>query len=220
MRSLEQAERESTLPSAAIKFTAKAPQAREMKKNFPERLWSAAMAGGQSESGFWVNGARFAEDGSHIFYSATVLAAKLGVKPGTIAHNIRGHLGSEKPYRMDKKTFERHFGSMVPYCGQVWVIRIPRLDVTTRDFRQFRWGRQLEEMSVSGEEYDDAIWDDDPGSGSGSGSGIAAVKKLVCWENPQVVDWSILEEEDLRINFGEVKEFPAESSFLPEHWNV
>jgi hypothetical protein len=136
----EQIDDEHSLPTAPFEFSSTKPLREKLQKNFPERLWRAAIASGESEAEFWVNGARFADDGCHIFYCASILGAHLGIKPSTIAHNIRGYLGTEKPRRITKKTFDRLFGTSIPYRGQVWIIRIPGLDITTRDFLQFRWG--------------------------------------------------------------------------------
>jgi hypothetical protein len=98
-RSIQQVERGTPIPPAAAKLSAKAVRSGELKKSFPERLWRAAMATGENRKTFWVNGAGFADDGIHIFYCAAALGAHLGLKPGTIAHNMRGHLGTEKPRR-------------------------------------------------------------------------------------------------------------------------
>jgi hypothetical protein len=175
-----------------------------------------AMASGESGSAFWVNGARFTDDGLHICYCASVLGPRLGIKPATISHNIRGHLGTEKPRRMAKKTFERLFGSTVPYCGQVWVVRIPGLEITTRDFSQFRWGKASVE---SGDDVQTEQCGDETAccSQANTGFGIADLMDSAWSERSQVADCSILDQAEFAINLFESDELPSHWSLLPEY---
>jgi hypothetical protein len=117
------------------------------KSHFPERLWAEAILGGQSQEAFWMHGARFSDDGQLVFYCAEILGPRLALKPGTIAHNIRGYLGFERPRRMTKEQFEGQFGSFMAYRGQVWIVSIPGLNSRTNDFHQFRWLRPCRECN-------------------------------------------------------------------------
>jgi hypothetical protein len=135
----------------------------QRKPNFPERLWRAAMATREDAREFWVNGARFATDGIHIYYCASVLASNLGVKQSTVAHNIRGYLGTEKPTRMSKAMFEDCFGRSIEYRGQVWIVKLAGLTTETTDFSHFRWFGRVsnEESSKSRFESNSSNFDDE-----------------------------------------------------------
>jgi hypothetical protein len=158
---------------------------RPQKKSFPERLWTEAIATGQSHEIFWRNGARFSDDGKRIFYCAEALGPKLGIKPGTIAHNIRGYMGPHKPQRMTKKMFHRIFGNLMPYRGQVWIVQIPGLSLDTRDFSGFQWNSATQSrcerlINKSDETVGRADCDRDTGESA---------------------DWSLLDPENLALTF-------------------
>jgi hypothetical protein len=206
-------------PPIPIEFCAQPGQSalrRESKKGFAERLWIAAIATGDNQAKFWVNGARFAEDGCHICYCAAILGVRLGLKPATIAHDIRGHLGSEKPRRLDKKTFERLFGCLVPYRGQVWMILIPGLTVATRDFEQFRWRR------VGNRGRDDVGADPfTKGTCICAGpSGFGSLVNSDSFRGSEIDKWPFPDEGGIPFDLADVNELPCDWPLLPGDWNA
>jgi hypothetical protein len=121
------------------------------RQSFPERLWRLATETGMDQDLFWVNGVMFGRNDDNLYYCASVLGCRLGVKSATIAHDLRGYQGSEKSKRMTKKTFQEIFGTSRSYHGQVWIVKIPSLTSRTSSFEDFRWGRpmQVDDLSLA-----------------------------------------------------------------------